>query len=71
MLIRDKGCCQAKLHDGTICGSKVRLQFDHIHPVSLGGPSTTDNVRMLCGRHNQLAARKIFGDAWMDDASGS
>lgn len=66
VLLRDEGRCQAKLHDGTICGSKVRLQLDHIRPVALGGPSTVENLRLVCERHNQLAARKVFGDAWMD-----
>jgi hypothetical protein len=70
VLTRDGGRCQAKLHDGTVCGSRIRLQFDHVQPVALGGPSTTANVRVLCERHNQLAARRIFGDGWMDRCSG-
>jgi hypothetical protein len=34
--------------------------------VALGGPSTIENVRLLCARHDLLHARRIFGDAWMD-----
>ena len=69
VLRRDERQCQAKLHDGTICGSKVRLQFDHVQPIALCGPSTAENLRMVCEQHNQLVARKIFGEAWMDAAS--
>ncbi len=63
---RDGGRCQWKLHDGTLCGSNVRVQLDHVHPVALGGKSTIDNLRLLCARHNQLAARRAFGEAWME-----
>ncbi|BDG03095.1 HNH endonuclease [Anaeromyxobacter oryzae] len=54
------------LENGGVCGSRHRLQYDHIQPKALGGKSTIENVRLLCARHNLLAARKIFGDAWMD-----
>ncbi len=66
VLQRDQRRCQAKLHDGRICGSTVRLELDHIQPIALGGPSTVENLRLLCARHNQLAARAVFGEAWMD-----
>jgi hypothetical protein len=64
--LRDGGCCQWKLENGGACGSHHRVQYDHIEPVALGGPSTVENVRLLCARHNLLHARRIFGDAWMD-----
>ncbi|BDG01798.1 HNH endonuclease [Anaeromyxobacter oryzae] len=64
--VRDDGCCRWALENGGTCGSRHRLQYDHIQPKALGGKSTIENVRLLCARHNLLAARKIFGDAWMD-----
>jgi hypothetical protein len=64
--LRDGGCCQWKLENGGICGSRSRVQYDHIEPVALGGRPTIENVRLLCARHNLLHARRIFGDAWMD-----
>ncbi len=62
VLKRDEGKCQAKLHDGSVCGSTVRIELDHVYPESLGGPSTVENIRILCERHNQLAARRVFGE---------
>jgi hypothetical protein len=63
---RDRGCCQWPIDGGGVCGSRHRPQFDHITPTALGGASTIENVRVLCSSHNLLAARRAFGDAWMD-----
>jgi len=63
---RDAGRCQWPLSSGGVCGSTLRLEFDHVVPRALGGPSTTDGIRMLCRTHNDLAARLAFGDDWMD-----
>jgi 5-methylcytosine-specific restriction endonuclease McrA len=64
--IRDGGRCQWRLENGEICGSTVGLEFDHVQPRALGGPSTVENIRIACRPHNQVAARRAFGDAWMD-----
>jgi hypothetical protein len=63
---RDGGRCQWPLESGGVCGSTLRLELDHIRPRALGGPSTVSNMRVLCAVHNGLAARRVFGDAWMD-----
>lgn len=63
---RDGGKCQYRLASGEICGSTVRLEIDHVTPRALGGPSTVENCRLACHEHNDRAARRIFGDAWMD-----
>lgn len=43
---RDGGKC-------AVCGATDALHFDHIIPYSKGGSSdTSENVQLLCGRHN-------------------
>src|SRR5439155_8966271 len=34
--------------------------------LSRGGPSTVDNIRLLCRLHNDVAARSAFGDEFMN-----
>jgi hypothetical protein len=63
---RDGGRCQWPVDGGGVCGSTLRVEFDHIEPRSRGGPSTVAGIRLLCAVHNQLAARLAFGDEWMD-----
>jgi|SRR5438876_2767443 len=43
---RDQGRC-------TKCGSRERLEFDHIVPVSMGGSSTARNLELLCENCNR------------------
>jgi hypothetical protein len=64
--IRDGGRCQFSMGDGRICGSTYQVELDHIDPWALGGPTTVEKMRLACRGHNQLAARRVFGDAWMD-----
>lgn len=50
---RDQGQCVE-------CGSEDNLHFDHILPFSKGGTSiTTDNIQLLCMRHNLKKSAKI------------
>jgi 5-methylcytosine-specific restriction endonuclease McrA len=62
---RDEGRCQWRLESGDKCGSTHRPELDHIQPKGRGGPSTVANLRVLCGPHNQLAARLAYGERWM------
>jgi len=66
-LERAAHCCQWRLASGGVCGSRRRLQPDHIQPLALGGTSDLPNIRIVCAFHNLLAAREVFGDAWMDE----
>ncbi|HKB75382.1 MAG TPA: HNH endonuclease signature motif containing protein, partial [Myxococcales bacterium] len=68
---RDRGRCQWPIESGGICGSTFRVEFDHRIPRARAGPSTADNVRLLCRFHNDLAARRAFGDEWMDRFTGN
>jgi hypothetical protein len=54
---RDGGRCAWRFEDGTLCGSKDWLEYDHVRPFAKGGRSESPrNVRLLCRLHNALAA---------------
>jgi hypothetical protein len=63
---RDGGKCAYRFPDGRICGSRSKLEFDHIIPIAKGGKTRVDNLRLLCRAHNQHAADQAFGQAFMD-----
>jgi len=69
--LRDGGRCAWTAADGHRCDSKWKLEFDHIRSVALGGPSTTDNVRILCKSHNLLHAEQTFGREHMARFTGA
>jgi hypothetical protein len=59
---RDQGrCTYSDPISGRQCRSNFHLEYDHIHPVALGGESTQENLRLRCRAHNQLAAIAIYG----------
>lgn len=41
------------------CGATDDLTLDHIHPWSLGGPDTADNLRVLCRSCNSRKSNRI------------
>jgi 5-methylcytosine-specific restriction endonuclease McrA len=59
--VRDKGMCTFTSETGRKCGSRYRAQCDHIIPWALGGPTTVENLRLLCFHHNQYERERIFG----------
>lgn len=61
---RDGGKCMN-------CGAHRNLNFDHVTPVSLGGSSSTDNIRLLCFHCNQRAAIKTFGISAVSPKKGA
>jgi 5-methylcytosine-specific restriction endonuclease McrA len=58
---RDQGRCAFTSAGGVRCTEKSFLEFDHREPYACGGPTTADNLRLLCRRHNQYWARLRFG----------
>lgn len=55
--LRDQRRCQAKNHQGEICGATRWLHFHHLTPVSRGGENTAGNLTTLCSFHHQLLHR--------------
>ena len=63
---RDEGRCTWRGPDGQRCGNTWRVELDHIRPAALGGPSTVENLRILCRSHNAVAAEQVFGREHME-----
>ena len=63
---RSGGRCEWVFENGERCNSTYQVECDHITPRALGGLPTVENTRAACRGHNQLAARRVFGDRWMD-----
>lgn len=49
---RDKGKCSN-------CGSREKLEYDHIIPFSKGGSNTVRNIELLCEKCNRKKSNKI------------
>lgn len=49
---RSGGRCEVT-ENGRMCGSRDRVQCDHIIPVSQGGTHHLDNLRDACRTHHQ------------------
>lgn len=58
---RDGRQCTFVGPDGRRCTERSDLQFDHRIPFARGGRTTVDNLRLLCGPHNQHEAERVFG----------
>jgi hypothetical protein len=48
---RDQGRCGR-------CGSRERLEYDHIVPVDLGGSNTARNIELLCENCNRSKSQQ-------------
>jgi hypothetical protein len=70
LFARSGGRCEWRFESGERCSSPVLPERDHVTPTALGGPTTLEGMRILCRPHNDLAARRVFGDRWMDRFTG-
>jgi len=68
---RDGGQCTFKSATGRRCACTRGLEYDHVKPVALGGEPTTDNMRLLCRKHNQLEAERRLGAEFMRAKRGA
>jgi 5-methylcytosine-specific restriction endonuclease McrA len=61
VIVRDGGQCTFVGWNGVRCQCKNGLQVDHIKPFAAGGTHHPQNLRLLCGAHNRLAAERTLG----------
>jgi hypothetical protein len=57
----DGGQCAFVSKDGRRCTERTYLEFHHIRPHALGGPTSAENISLRCRRHNQYEAELVFG----------
>jgi HNH endonuclease len=57
----DGGQCAFVSRDGRRCTERAFLEFHHIRPYALGGPTSAENIALRCRRHNQYEAERVFG----------
>jgi 5-methylcytosine-specific restriction endonuclease McrA len=62
---RDQGRCTFVGSNGTRCGTRKFLEYDHIEPVARGGVASVAGVRLRCRAHNQYEAERTFGAGFM------
>jgi hypothetical protein len=64
---RDKGCCAWPLENGGVCGSTRQIELDHIDGWALGADTAVEKCRILCRFHQDLSARRLYGDDLMNN----
>jgi hypothetical protein len=63
---RDGGRCTFTDARGRRCGEPGTVQFDHIDGFARTREHRAERMRLLCHEHNQHAADKLYGKAFMD-----
>ncbi|HEY8151232.1 MAG TPA: HNH endonuclease signature motif containing protein [Vicinamibacteria bacterium] len=61
VVARDGGRCRFVATDGHRCGATRLLQFHHVIPRAVGGPTTVANVELRCRAHNGYEVDRYFG----------
>jgi len=65
---RDGGRCTFVDEGGRRCAETGNVEFDHVDGFALTGVHDADRIRLLCRAHNQHAAEKTYGRAYMEQA---
>ncbi len=68
---RDGGRCTFTDEHGRRCGETSALEFDHRHGFARTQLHRAEGIRLLCRAHNQHAAEKMYGRAFMERARAS
>jgi hypothetical protein len=63
---RDGGRCVFPLENGGLCGSTHQLELDHVRGFALGAGTTVEECQILCRGHQDVSARRLYGDDLMD-----
>jgi 5-methylcytosine-specific restriction endonuclease McrA len=63
---RDEGRCTFIGENGRRCGATRMLELHHRLPYAKGGAATVEGLTVHCKAHNDLEARRVFGDQVMD-----
>jgi hypothetical protein len=64
---RDRGCCAWPLANGGVCASTERIELDHVNGWALGAGTTVEECRLLCRWHQDVSARRLYGDDLMNN----
>ncbi len=64
---RDRGCCAWPLAKGGVCASTDQLELDHVKGWALGAGTTVEECRILCRWHQDVSARRLYGDDLMNN----
>jgi hypothetical protein len=59
--LRDEARCTFVDARGVRCRATTALELHHERPFARRGPATTQNIRLRCRAHNELAAEHDFG----------
>ena len=62
---RDGHQCTFVSAHGQRCSERGMLELHHVHAFARGGPSTVENLRVVCAPHNAYFATQDFGAAHM------
>jgi 5-methylcytosine-specific restriction endonuclease McrA len=60
ILLRGQGQCTQKRPDGVRCNEKRWLQIHHIQPLSQGGETTFENLRLVCQGHHRVLHYRVW-----------
>jgi hypothetical protein len=61
VMARDGSRCRFVAADGHRCGATRLLQFHHVIPRAVGGPTTAANIELRCRAHNGYEVDRYFG----------
>jgi 5-methylcytosine-specific restriction endonuclease McrA len=70
VVARDGARCTFFSAKGKRCEERMRLEFDHVKPIGVGGQTSVENLRLRCRAHNQYAAEYAYGAEFMGAKRG-